>query len=246
MNTRTIFRAVTAMRTYQSSGRRISPPVLPTEVLRQPALFVTALAHEVRNPLTNINLAVDMLAYAIKDDEPKLYLDIIRRSSTRINHLICDLLKYQEPDQEESNRYSMHRLLDEVLEMAVDRIRLKNISVRREYALQDKQITADKAQIRIALTNIVINAIDAMSSENGELMMTESLIDGYYSLQIADNGCGIPAEHLQQIFDPYFTRKPGGLGLGLSTTREILQSNHIGMKVESKEGEGTCFTLLFE
>jgi signal transduction histidine kinase len=84
-----------------------------------------------------------------------------------------------------------------------------------------------------------------MSLENGELRLTESLIDGRYSLQIADNGCGIPAEHLQQIFDPYFTRKPGGLGLGLSTTRDILQSNHIGMNVESKEGEGTCFTLLF-
>jgi signal transduction histidine kinase len=246
MNTRTIFRAVTAMRTYQSSGRRMSPPVLPTEVMRQPAAFVTALAHEVRNPLTNINLAADMLAYAIKDDEPKLYLDIIRRSSARINHLICDLLKYQEPGQGEGNKYSMHRLLDEVLEMAVDRIRLKNITVRREYALQDKQITADKAHIRIALTNIVINAIDAMSSENAELRLTESLVGGHYSLQIADNGCGISTEHLQQIFDPYFTRKPDGLGLGLSTTRDILQSNHIGMTVESTEGEGTCFTLSFK
>lgn len=234
------------MRTYQSSERRVNTPVLPTEVLRQPARFVTALAHEVRNPLTNINLAVDMLAYAVKDDEPKLYLDIIRRSSARINQLICDLLKYQEPDQEEGHRYSMHRLLDEVLEMAVDRIRLKNITVRREYALQDKQITADKAQIRIALTNIVINAIDAMSSENGELRLIEGLGDGHYSLQIGDNGCGIPAEHLQEIFKPYFTRKPGGLGLGLSTTWDILQANHIRMNVESKEGEGSCFTLLFE
>jgi signal transduction histidine kinase len=246
MNTRTIFRAVTAMRTYQSSGRRMNSLILPEEVLHQPARFVTALAHEVRNPLTNINLAVDMLAYAIKDDEPKLYLDIIRRSSARINYLICDLLKYQESDKAEGSQYSMHRLIDEVLEIAVDRIRLKNITVRREYALEDKQILADKNRIRMALTNIVINAIDAMSSENGELRLTESLVEGHYSLQIADNGCGIPAEHLQQIFDPYFTRKPGGLGLGLSTTREILQENHIGMNVESTEGEGTCFTLSFD
>lgn len=223
----------------------MSPPVLSTEVLRQPARFVTALAHEVRNPLTNINLAVDMLAYAINDDEPKLYLDIIKRSSTRINHLISDLLRHQGPDKTEGNDYSMHRLLDEVLEIAADRIRLKNITVRKEYALQDKQLSVDATKIRIALTNIVINAIEAMSLGNGELRLTETPVDGHYSLEIADNGCGIPAEHLQQIFDPYFTRKPGGLGLGLSTTREILQSNNIGMTVESKEGEGTCFTLLF-
>jgi signal transduction histidine kinase len=233
------------MRTYQSSGRRMNSLSLPEEVLHQPARFVSALAHEVRNPLTNINLAVDMLAYAIKDDEPKLYLDIIKRSSARINHLISDLLKFQESDKAEGNTYSMHRLLDEVLEIAADRIRLKSITVRKEYASQDKQIMMDKAKIMIALTNIVINAIEAMSSENGELRLTEGLVDGHYSLQIGDNGCGIPAEHLQEIFKPYFTRKPGGLGLGLSTTWDIFQANHIRMNVESKEGEGTCFTLLF-
>jgi signal transduction histidine kinase len=245
MNTRTIFRAVTAMHTYQSSGRRINSLILPEEVSHQPARFITALAHEVRNPLTNINLAVDMLAFVVNDDEPKLYLDIIRRSSARINHLIGDLLKYQEPDKAEGNGYSMHRLLDEVLERAADRIRLKNIAVRKEYALQDKQIMMDKGKIMIALTNIVINALDAMSSENGELRLTEGLVDDHYSLQIGDNGCGIPAEHLQEIFKPYFTRKPGGLGLGLSTTWDILEANHIRMNVESREGEGTCFTLLF-
>jgi signal transduction histidine kinase len=241
-----MFRAVTAMRTYQSSGRPANSTILPEEVMRQPARFVTALAHEVRNPLTNINLAVDMLECADKDDDPKLYLDIIRRGSARINQLICDLLKYQEPDQAQESRCSMHRLLDEVLEMAADRIRLKNITVRKVFALEDKQILMDKAKIMIALTNIVINAIDAMSSENGVLRLTEGQVDGHYSLQIGDNGCGIPAEHLQQIFKPYFTRKPGGLGLGLSTTWDILQANHIGMNVESREGEGTCFTLLFD
>jgi signal transduction histidine kinase len=240
-----MFRAVTAMRTYQSFGRRMSTEPLPENVLHQPARFVTALAHEVRNPLTNINLAVDMLECAARDDDPKLYLDIIKRSSARINHLISDLLKFQEPDKAEGNAYSMHRLLEEVLEIAADRIRLKSIIVRKEYALQDKQVIMDKATIVIALTNIVINAIEAMSSENGELRLTEGLVDDHYSLQIGDNGCGIPAEHLQEIFKPYFTRKPGGLGLGLSTTWDILLANHIRMDVESKEGEGTCFTLLF-
>jgi signal transduction histidine kinase len=246
MNTRTIFRAVTAMHTYQSSGRRLSSLISPKEVLDQPPRLFTALAHEVRNPLTNINLAVDMLAFVVNDDEPKLYLDIIRRSSVRINQLVFDLLKQKESDKAEGNSYSMHQLLDDVLEVSADRIRLKNITVRKEYALQDKQILMEKDRISMALTNIVINAIEAMSLKNGELRLIESQVDGHYCLQIGDNGCGIPAEHLQQIFHPYFTRKPGGLGLGLSTTWDILHANHIEMSVESKEGEGTCFTLLFE
>ncbi len=206
---------------------------------------IAALAHEIRNPLTNINLAAEMLKSTIIDTELIVFVDIIRRNSARINHLIIELLQNHAPDKEEAGRHSMHLLLDDVLEMAGDRIRLKNIIVIKEYVLQDKQIQMDKDRMSIALTNIVINAIDAMPSDTGELRLTEVVIDGHYSLQIADNGCGISADHLPQIFRPYFTRKPGGLGFGLSVTRDILQSNRVRINVESKEGEGTRFILLF-
>ena len=212
----------------------------------QPSQFVSALAHEIRNPLANINLSVEILESAIKDDELKTYLGIIMRSSIRINHLINDLLRYQKADEMHAEKYSVHQLLDEVLGMAGDRIVLRNIAVRKMYAAQDCSIVMNRPEMKIALTNIIINAIDAMDSERRELKLVTKSIRGKFIIKIEDNGCGISKSNLKNIFKPYFTTKPGGLGVGLGATYVILQSNHVEVKVESEAGRGTRFILLLD
>jgi len=204
------------------------------------------LAHEIRNPLSNINLSVAMLESIIKNDDLKIYLDIIMRSSRRINDLITELLKHQQADEVLVEEHSFHQLLDDVLEIAGDRITLRNITVRKDYDTRDRKIGMNRLRMKIALTNIIINAIDAMTPEKGILKLVTKSFYGKYILQIKDNGCGISKGDLKHIFKPYFTNKQGGLGIGLSTAYEILQSDHVGVKVESEEGEGTCFTLSFD
>ena len=213
---------------------------------KKPPQFASALAHEVRNPLSNINLAVEMLKSLTSDDNHKIYLDIIIRGADRINNLVTDFLTSFQGEAMHVAKHSIHQLIDEVIAITEDRMRLKNIAIRKDYEAQDFQIMLDKEKMQIALTNIIINAIDAMPSENGELVLTAKLIDGKYIIQVADNGCGISKENLNYIFKPFFTKKPGGLGLGLATTYHILKSNHVGINVESVEGKGTCFTLLFD
>jgi signal transduction histidine kinase len=210
------------------------------------AHFTSALAHEMRNPLANINLSVKLLESAIKDDDLKVYLDIIMRSSGRINHLLKELLKYQPQDEVVVAKHSICQLLDDVIGMTEDRIMLKNITVRKNYAMQDYKIALDRTKMKIALINIIINAIDSMDLGKGELNISTKSIYGKYVVQIEDNGCGISTENLKKIFDPYFTNKTDGLGLGLSTTYNILRSNHTELHVESKEGEGTRFILFFD
>jgi signal transduction histidine kinase len=208
-----------------------------------PAQIASVLAHEVRNPLTNINLAIEMLESFIKDDEAKPYLDIIVRSTTRINILINELLKNQHTDEVHTEKHFIHELIDEVLAMARDRIMLKNIVVKKEYAAQDCNIALNKPEMKIALTNIIINAIDAMLSDGGELKLTTKSVDDKCILYIEDNGCGISRENLKSIFKPYFTNKPGGMGLGLATTHDILRLNRVRIDVESVVNEGTTFIL---
>jgi signal transduction histidine kinase len=208
--------------------------------------FASALAHEVRNPLTNINLSIDMLNSVITDNELKIYVDIISRSSKRINHLINELILHQEIVESGTNKHSLHQLLDEALSLAADRIILKKIIVRKEYGAEDGKIRVDKEKIGIALTNIIINAIEAMPAQNGELTLVTRSIGNKYVIEIADNGTGIKNEQLQDIFKPHFTNKPGGMGLGLSTTLEILQYNHVVVDVSSEEGHGTRFILFFD
>ena len=219
-------------------------PLPAPEILKDNSSgFASALAHEVRNPLTNINLSVEMLKAATKDSELNMYVDIIMRSSTRINNLINELLKYQETDEAKVHKYSLHLLLDEVLTIVEDRVALKNIRIRKDYAILDCNIWGNMQKLRIALTNIIINAIDAMPFTNGQLTLVTKSMAGKHVIVIADNGTGISKENLQNIFKPYFTDKPGGMGLGLSTTLAILQSNHVGVDVRSEEGKGTRFIL---
>jgi len=219
---------------------------LPAIPKGHPIQFASALAHEVRNPLTNIKLSIAMLNSVVKDNDLKVYIDIILRSSKRIDDLINELLTTQQVNKMHAEEYSMHELLEEVVEMVDDRIKLKNIEVTKDFALEDRHMKLDRSKMKIALSNIIINAIDAMNPGCGKLKLVTKFIDGNYMLLISDNGCGISITNLKKIFKPYFTTKPDGLGVGLATTYNILRANHVRVNVESEQGKGTSFILLFD
>ena len=206
--------------------------------------LVSVLVHELRNPLTNIMLTIHLLESKILDDNDRVYMDIIKRSSAKINDLINDLLNGQK-EEIQTEKHSIHQLLDEVIELAGDRLVLKNVIVKKSYAPYDLKVKMDKPKIKIALTNIIINAIDAMDSKNGELRLGTKIISGKCAVSIQDNGSGISKENLPLIFDPYFTNKQNGVGVGLAATKDILQTNKVGVRVESLIGHGTRFILLF-
>jgi signal transduction histidine kinase len=201
--------------------------------------------HEIRSPLTNIKLAAELLDpdFGVNDQQ-KIWLEIIRRNADRINVLVDGILKDHHADKRQSQKYSLLRLLDEVIETVKDRILLKNISIKKSYS-PDFTIELNAEEIKIALTNIIINAIEAMPPLKGELELTTRSAPNKFIMMIKDNGCGISKQNLKKIFTPFFTQKAGGLGVGLSATSDILRSNHIRIHVKSKEGEGTCFRLLF-
>lgn len=218
----------------------------PKVVKEQTTEFTSTLLHEIRNPLTTINLAIEAMRVMIPDGTNDAYLDIIKRGAGKINELVTDLLINSEVHNTRPEENSVEQLLDEVLIMANDRLLLKNITVCKLYDKQDCKVVLSRQKMKIALTNIIINAIDAMASENGQLKLTTRFEDGKYIAEIEDNGIGISKEHLGVIFEPYFTSKPTGMGLGLSTTLDILLSNNVKVDVRSREGEGTQFLLFFD
>ncbi len=143
-------------------------------------------------------------------------------------------------------KYSVDQLLDEVLVMTKDKIKLKNISVRKDYTTLDCKILVNKHKMKMALTNIIVNAIESMHPEKGILKLVTRSMNGQCIIEIRDNGIGIPKANLDKIFQPYFTNKAGGMGLGLSTTLDILRSNRAKVDVQSEEGKGTRFLLTFD
>lgn len=211
----------------------------------RPESYFSALVHEIRNPLCNITMACDVLNLSSLDEEQRECLNIIMRGSFRVGELINTILKLEGIESVKYELYSLQQLLEDVLIIAKDRILLKNIRISREYAAPQDRVPLDVEKMKIALINIVNNAIDAMPSERGELKVATRSVGQQSSVEIQDNGIGISKENLERIFEPYFTNKPGGMGLGLSATLGILRANHVKVDVQSEEGLGTSFILSF-
>ncbi|HLY70666.1 MAG TPA: ATP-binding protein [Puia sp.] len=221
----------------------LNKAVSETNERRQQVEFTYTLAHEIRNPLATINLAVGILKLTDDKNKKNECLNIITNNSLQINDLLTDLLDSYHLDAIKIEKYSINQLIDQVLMTTRDRLKLKNIKVSKYYSTLDCKILLNKEKIKIALTNIIINAIEAMPLEKAHLKLVTKLLNGKCVIEIEDNGSGISKENLKKIFIPYFTSKPGGIGLGLSSSLDILSTNHFQVDVQSKEGIGTRFIL---
>lgn len=225
--------------------KKVEKATLLAEKLAAAGRLVRTLAHEVRNPLNNITLSVEQMQQETSDENSLLFLDIIQRNSKRISDLITELLNTSKPSEITLKEYTLQMILDDVIAAAIDRLTLKRIRLRVNYPNEMIQVLADKDNLKIALLNIVINAVEAMEEKVGELVITLSSKEGLAVLEITDNGVGISEEHISRLFEPFFTQKRNGMGLGLAFTLNTLQAHKASIEVSSVVGSGTTFTITF-
>jgi PAS domain S-box-containing protein len=217
---------------------------LHNEKLELSGRIARMIAHEIRNPLTNIDLSLAQLLDEIPSHiEVGLYSDIIKRNSNRINELITDLLQSSKPNLQHKTRVDLHEVVDATLQRALDRIRLKNIQLIKDVTADPCVVEGDPNYLQIALLNIIINAIEAMPDKEGKLHIDMHISNNQVMISIGDNGSGIKPEHLNKLFDPYFSNKNNGLGLGLTSTNSIITSLNGHIKVNSIWGKGTTFVI---
>jgi PAS domain S-box-containing protein len=216
---------------------------LQAEKLAAAGRLVRTLAHEVRNPLSNIQMSVEQLETTPINEDDRVFLEIIDRNSKRINGLITELLNSSRPAEMVYRSISLQKILDSALQVALDRMTLKQIRPEVVFPEEDFIIQADEEKLKIAFLNILINATEAISSEGGVITISLSSKSQFYRVEISDNGCGIAAENLSKLFEPYFTSKRNGMGLGLASTLNILQAHQSVIDVKSQIGVGTTFTI---
>lgn len=204
------------------------------------------IAHEVRNPLTNINLATEHLRSEIPPgSETEILLGMISRNSNRINELINDLLNSTKAAQLYFSKVNINDIVDQSLGFAQDRIDLKGIKVVKNYAGDLHPVLADVEKLNIAFLNIIVNAVEAMEVKRGILTLTTENKNNRCVVTISDNGKGMDKESLSKLFEPYFTTKEKGTGLGLTHTQNIILSHHANIYAESVEGKGSSFIISF-
>jgi signal transduction histidine kinase len=230
-------------------NRELEEKVRETQYLSQLGQLSSGVAHEIRNPLNFIALAIDHLGALSKNDsddavkEKEQILSKIKEEIHRLNELVTNFVTYGRPPAPSVAPVQIPEIVESVLRMADGRLRTQGILCRREFHA-GPPVLVDPDMIRRAVVNVVGNAIDAMP-DGGELRIAAGPgEDGGYELSIFDTGAGIPAENRDRIFDPYFTTKPSGLGLGLVLTRKIVEAHGGKIVLDSQPGNGTRIRIL--
>ena len=202
------------------------------------------IAHEVRNPLTNISLAAEQLQESgIQNSESSMLLDMINRNTVRINQLVSDLLNATKVIELHNKTVDINRIIDETLEMAADRIDLGKIKVEKNYLPEGCNVSVDEEIIKVAFLNIIVNAIEATEKNKGVLKLKTRKEGNRCVVEIEDNGSGMDEDTQQKLFEPYFTSKPKGNGLGLTNTQNIIMTHRGNIAVRSKPGKGSVFKV---
>jgi len=217
---------------------------LYAEKLASGGRLVRTLAHEVRNPLNNIQMSVDHLDTELIPEDDKVFYDIIKRNIKRIDDLIAELLDSYKPTEKAFKKTDLQQILQNSIVIASDRMTLKGIQIETDLPDIPFQILADDEKLKIAFLNILINATEAIQCEGGKISVSLLEKDKNYLVSITDNGCGIPQEILSKLFEPYFTSKRNGMGLGLASTLNIIQAHQGTIDVKSTVDVGTTFSIV--
>jgi signal transduction histidine kinase len=169
---------------------------------------------------------------------------MVTRNTKRINDLVSALFNSTKFSQLNLSRISLHTVIDQALELASDRIELNKIRVIKNNSPNHCIVEADKEKLSTAFLNLIINAIEAMEPGNGVLEITTIRKDDKCLAIIKDNGTGMNENALSRIFEPYFTEKEKGNGLGLTLTQNIVLNHKGNIIVDSKIQKGTTFTVV--
>lgn len=223
--------------------KRAEHDLITAEKLAIVGKIARTLAHEVRNPLTSINLSVEQLEEELNVKNKSPFFEIIKRNSKRINDLVTELIENSKPTELNEAPILIQTILQNTVDLAKDRAELKNIKILTDFKLKNETIIADEANLTIAFLNILINAIEAVREDTGIIKITSNCSNNKCFISIEDNGYGIDAHHLTKIFEPYFTNKPNGMGLGLAASQNIIKVHKGKIDLETELKKGTKFNI---
>ncbi len=217
-----------------------------TDRLASLGILTAGLAHEIRNPLVAIKTFTQLLPERLDDEEFRNhFLTIASGEVDRISSLINELLEFARPSEPKLQMEDINTVLDGMILLISTETKKKNVNIRKHYAADLPPIQIDREQMKQVFLNILLNAIEA-TPEHGEITVkTRSFMkpggDPYIQIEFTDTGRGIPAEYLEDIFNPFFTTKNKGGGLGLSISNQIVQDHKGYIDVESQLNKGSSF-----
>ncbi|MCK8604204.1 ATP-binding protein [Desulfoferrobacter suflitae] len=205
--------------------------------------LAAGVAHEIRNPLSSIKGFAIILATRCKEDERSSGLAaVMEKEVDRLDRVITDLLEFSRPTELNKETFSCRELIRHSLQLVEKQAGDQGVSIQWQIDPEDLQVELDADRFAQVLLNLYLNALQAMET-GGALKINSFMRSNEVIFQISDSGTGIAAEHLPHLFDPYFTTKPRGVGLGLANVHKLVEAHRGTIEVESLAGQGTTFTV---
>jgi signal transduction histidine kinase len=237
--------AINKTRMIENQKARYDQLAIHTEKLSALGRMAAGIAHEINNPLAGILLYSSNMRKKIPDDSPlKDGLEIIIRETVRCRSIIQELLEFSRDQQPQKTPTAINPIIEKALSILENEFRLHHLTVEKDLSAKMEQSLLDESLIQQVFVNLLLNAVHAIG-ENGKVIV-RSYPDPQGKnilVEIEDTGCGIRSEHLSKIFEPFFSTKPKGTGLGLAVSYGIIHNHQGDIRVTSKKGKGTCFTL---
>jgi two-component system sensor histidine kinase HydH len=208
--------------------------------------LAAGVAHEIRNPLSSIKgFATYFKEKYHNFSEGAQTAEIMIQEVDRLNRVVSQLLEFAKPVKVSAKPVNVRKLLEDSLRLIEKQIQGKNIKIEKTFSPEVEDAFIDSDKINQVLLNLYLNAIDAME-KGGTITVDLKPHEWKKGIEIIikDTGSGISEKDLPNIFDPYFTTKPEGTGIGLAIVHNIIEAHNAEIKVESLPGKGSTFTIL--
>jgi len=230
------------------AARRLSGRAKGKEHLLELGHLAGGLAHEIKNPLSTINLNLRLLGEDMERFPNELHqrwlrrLEHVRTEAGRLKDILDDFLRYAGKIELSPQIADLRRLTEELVDFFNPQAQASRVIMRSSLSQTPVRCNVDAGLFKQALLNLMINAIQAMP-EGGELLIRVQSAGRQGQIEVIDTGAGIPQEVLPKIFHAYYSTKPQGSGLGLPTSRRIINEHRGSIRTESEPGKGTRFII---
>ena len=261
---KTVFIGFTITNRVDNNGKKLGTIVffkdisllkqMQSEVIRMDRLaslgvLASGIAHEIKNPLAGIKTMAQACQEEFDEEDSRMeYLTRIVRQVNRLDDLLKTFFAYARPKKPDRKPHDLKNIVLEVTRLLSKKMSTSGIECQENYQENLSPVLVDSQQMQQVLLNLILNSIDAMP-QGGTIKISARTYrkqekgNSYVLISIEDTGTGIPKEKIETIFDPFYTTKPAGLGLGLSIVYRIINEHNGEIVVESVEGKGTTFRI---
>jgi two-component system sensor histidine kinase HydH len=227
--------------------RDLQEKVRRSERLAALGRLAAGVAHEIRNPLSSIRGFAQFFAHRLRGQEKEQeYASIMVREVDRLNRVITELLDFARPKEIRREPQSLEDILEHTLRLLETELARKSVKLKKDYEENLPAIPADRDRLAQAFLNLLLNSLEAIEQEGTiGIHVGKETRNGRPNLtvSITDTGRGIPGEDLEKIFEPFFSTKRKGTGLGLAIVHQIVEAHKGEIRVRSREGQGTTFSI---